>query len=199
MNCPERERLFDHTQRLLDQPEAARVRAHLEACPQCSRVVDGYLRLDSVLDEWTTVEPSPGFDARVRQAVETSQAGSAARGLWGLRWAGGLALASLGILLVAGLVWLTRSHRPVSVPATVATQSPRPTAPAPTPREVAKLTPPSVASHQAVTAPQPVTELEPKAVSSSEDEDAHALEDDDLVANFDLLSEIPKGEARVAN
>jgi hypothetical protein len=50
-----------------------------------------------------------------------------------------------------------------------------------------------------VTTPQPVTELEPKAVSSSEDEDAHALEDDDLVANFDLLSEIPKGEARVAN
>jgi len=199
MKCPERERLFGYTHRLLDDAEAAQVRAHLESCSQCSKVVDGYLRLDATLAEWTSAKPSPGFDARVRQAVETREAGGAAWGHWGLSWGRGLALASLGVLLAAGIVWLSHSHRPISTPVTLATQRPRQAAPAPPTAEVAKLNPSSASPPEAAKVPSPAAELETENASSNEDEDAHALEDDDLVANFDLLSEIPKGGARVAN
>jgi hypothetical protein len=34
---------------------------------------------------------------------------------------------------------------------------------------------------------------------STDDKDTQAMEDYDLAANFDVLSEIPKGERRVAN
>jgi hypothetical protein len=50
-----------------------------------------------------------------------------------------------------------------------------------------------------VTPPQQAFDLGSAAATSSDDKDALAMEDYDLAANFDLLSEIPKGERRVAN
>jgi hypothetical protein len=39
----------------------------------------------------------------------------------------------------------------------------------------------------------------PAGAFANDDNDAQALEDYDLAANFDLLSELPKGESRVVN
>ena len=86
------------------------MRAHLGECPRCREIVEQHGRLDALLDEWKAAEPTPGFDARVRQAVEAQQARREAWGFWGREWARGLALASLGVLIIAGVVWFTRSH-----------------------------------------------------------------------------------------
>jgi hypothetical protein len=50
-----------------------------------------------------------------------------------------------------------------------------------------------------VTPAQHAPEPGSTVATSSDDKDALAMEDYDLAANFDLLSEIPKGERRVAN
>ena len=96
MKCLETERLISYAYRLTDEPAASKVRAHLEECARCREIVEQHGRLDAVLNEWKIAEPTPEFDARVRQAVEARQAGRAAWGFWGWSWARGLALASLG-------------------------------------------------------------------------------------------------------
>ena len=54
-------------------------------------------------------------------------------------------------------------------------------------------------AHAGVKPAQAVPELKSAGASLNEDKDTQALEDYDLAANFDLLSELPKGEPRVAN
>jgi anti-sigma factor RsiW len=45
------------------------VEAHLESCAACRTRVEEFRRLWTVLDEAPVVEPSLGFDARVRQRI----------------------------------------------------------------------------------------------------------------------------------
>ena len=125
MKCLETEKLISYAYRLMDEPAASEVRAHLGECPRCREIVEQHGRLDALLDEWKTAEPTPGFDARVRQAVEAQQARREAWGFWGWDWARGLALASLGVLIIAGVVWFTQSHRWVSNSSRVATRQPQ--------------------------------------------------------------------------
>lgn len=49
--------------------ERREVEAHLEACAACRTRAEEFRRVWSVLDEVPAVEPSLGFDARVRQRV----------------------------------------------------------------------------------------------------------------------------------
>ena len=76
MKCLETEKLISYAYRLMDEPAASEVRAHLGECSRCREIVEQYGRLDAVLDEWKAAEPTPEFDARVRQAVEAQQAGA---------------------------------------------------------------------------------------------------------------------------
>ena len=108
MKCLETEKLIGYAYRLIDESAAFEVRAHLGECARCREIVEQHGRLDAVLNGWKRAEPTPGFDARVRQAVEAEQARRAGRGFWGWQWARGLALASLGLLIIAGVVWFTR-------------------------------------------------------------------------------------------
>jgi hypothetical protein len=199
MNCLDHERLFGYAHGLLGEQKAAEIRAHLAGCSQCRLIVDHYQRLDAVLEQWKPTEPSAWFDARVRQAVEAQEARRAAPGSWGLEWVRGLALASLAVLVIAGVAWLTYRHRSVSTPATLATQQAPQIATTQAPAEVAKLNPVAVTPRRAEQPREPVPEEQSAGVTPSEDEDAGALDDYDLVANFDVLSEIPKKDARVAN
>lgn len=199
MKCFETEKLIRYAYRLTDEPAAPEVRAHLEECPRCRGIVEQHGRLNALLDEWKAAEPTPGFDARVRQAVEARQARHDGGGFWGWEWARGLALASLGVLIIAGVVWFTRSHHWVSNSSSMATrQSPQANGPQ-TPGQVAKLQSPTVTARTGVKPAQAVSETKPAGAFSNEDKDAQALDDYDLAANFDLLSELPKGEPRVAN
>ncbi|MGD1101145.1 MAG: zf-HC2 domain-containing protein [Terriglobia bacterium] len=199
MKCLETEKLISYAYRLTDEPAASEVRAHLGECPRCREILEQYGRLDAVLDEWKAAKPTPGFDARVRQAVEAQQARLEAQGFWGWEWARGLAVASLGVLIIAGVVWFTQSHFWVFNSSRAATRQPAQARGPQTPAQVAKLQSPTVTAQAGVRPAQAAPELKLAGVALNDDKDAQALEDYDLAANFDLLSELPKGEPRVAN
>ena len=63
----------------------------------------------------------------------------------------------------------------------------------------AKLATPALQAPAGAPHAQGVSESESKGAFANEDHDALALEDYDVAANFDLLSELPKGESRVGN
>jgi hypothetical protein len=143
-------------------------------------------RLDAVLSEWTAAEPGAGFDARVRQSIESEQARRASWSFWSWQWARQLGMVAAGILVVVGVSWLAHFHRGTIRNSPVAMRQ-QPTGGA--------QTPPPAGLIPAQRAPKPGT----AGAASMDDKDAQAMEDYDLAANFDLLSEIPKGGARVAN
>lgn len=199
MKCLETEKLISYAYRLIDEPAALEVRAHLKECSRCREVVEQHGRLDAVLSEWQSAEPTPEFDVRVRQAVAALEAQREGWGFWGWQWARGLALAALGVMIVAGVAWLGHNRHGVSNSTQVAA---RPSPPATGARIIAPesnpQTPAEPTSAQVTPAPQS-PDLELVGATSNGDKDALAMEDYDLAANFDLLSEIPKGERRVAN
>jgi anti-sigma factor RsiW len=205
MKCCEREQLFAYRHRLLAAREEEQVRAHVAECAACRAVVEEYGKLDELLDDWRPAEPSPWFEARLRAAIASESAKP-----YGSRWpfipgwARWLAPAlGVALVLVASLaVWRSRRvpERPVtlpvaSVPAPRAPQNsvtPAPaTAPSPTP-QVARLKP-----------TPPLRPAQP-AVKAEEDdlslyENLTVLEDYDLLANFDVLSELPRGVKKVGD
>lgn len=202
MNCHESEKLKSYAYCLLDEAAAADVRAHLGKCPHCREMVEQYGRLGAVLDEWKTVQPTPGFDARVRFGVEAQGEKYAWWNLWNWDLTQGLALVSLGLLIFATAVLFTRGLNSISNSSRVATRTPHPSSSAPTPAQVAKLqhhaVTPSVRVAPPESGPTPNT-IDSAGGLTNDDKDTQALEDYDLAANFDLLSELPRGQARVAN
>lgn len=199
MKCLETEKLISYAYRLIDEAAASEVRAHLGECSHCREIVEEHGRLDFLLDEWKAAEPTPEFDVRVRQAVEARQAGRLAWGFWNWGWARGLALAALGVLVIAGVIWVTQTHRRVSNCAGVATLAPHPASGAPTPAQVASLHASAARANTGVGPAKHAPGLGSAGVLSAEDKDAQALEDYDLAANFYVLSELPKGDSRVAD
>ena len=198
MKCPEREQLFAFAHRLLEARDQADVQAHVEACPQCRQVVTGYHDLDHVLDEWKPAGPSPWFEARVRQSIESLQLRTTWGAWFATRWVRGLALASLAVLVGVGVLVVRRANRPSVVHEPVAQQGSSQAPPLPS-QEAAKVQPPAASppQHRREVVAQPVIQTADKG--SSVDEDLQALEDYDMIANFDVLSDLPKGKGKVAN
>ena len=196
MKCLETEKLIGYAYGLSDESAASQVRAHLRECPRCREIVEEHGRLDAVLSEWKVAGPTPGFEARVRHAVEARQAGRAAWNFWSWQWTRGLAVASLGIMIVAGVALLRYSPGRISRPPQNAARLAQ--------REGgARILPPAANLHTpsevAKNSAHVVPESQSAGVNLSDDKDAQALEDYDLAANFDLLSELPRTESRVAN
>src|SRR5215472_17068413 len=175
--CLKREDIFALSQGMLTEREANDAQAHLEGCANCRNVFEGYLRLDSMLEGWApAAEPSPRFDARLRAALAAPQPASASPGfrMWSLTWTRWLALAALAAMLGAGAV-VTRHN--------LRSQHQRS---APAPVQVAQTQrPPAVASEAA-------QELKMY-------QNLPVLEDYDMLANFDVISELPKGSSKVAD
>jgi anti-sigma factor RsiW len=199
MKCLESEKLIGYAYRLLDEAAAAQVCAHLGECPRCRGIVEQHRRLDTVLGEWKAAGPSPGFDARVRQAVEADAARRAARGFWGLEWARGLAVASLGLLIVASAMLLTHGRHATPVSPRAATRQARQAVGSQTPAQVAKDNPSAVVPGAGKQPGEPANRIASAGASSIDDKDLQALDDYDLAANFDLLSELSKRGKRVVN
>lgn len=181
MNCPERERLFELAQGLAEAREAETLRAHAAACDPCRVMLEEYAKLDAVLDEWHPAEPSPWFDARVRAVLETARR---PRRLFGLRLAWLAPVVALALVLGAVLLVEYQSEFPLTPPRprTVVEKSPEPA-------------PPDVPARP-LTDPAP----EPALVAlNGEDDQLAALDDLDLFANFEILSELRPGEDRRVN
>jgi hypothetical protein len=174
--CLKREDIFALSPGMLAEREANDAKEHLEGCANCRKVFEDYLRLDSILEGWApAAEPSPWFDARLRAAVAAAKPASASPGFrtWSLAWTRWLALSALAAMLVGALV--TRHH--------LRLQHQRS---APAPVQVAQTQrPPAVASEAA-------QELKMY-------QNLPVLEDYDMLANFDVISELPKGSSKVAD
>jgi hypothetical protein len=175
--CPKREDIFALSQGILAGREAREAKAHLEDCAHCRNVFERYLRLDSVLAGWTpAVEPSPWFDARLRAALASAKPASASPAFawWGFAWTHWLALSTLTALLLAVAI-LTRHDLRLQHQrsAAVAAQVAQTEKPAPIQSEAAQ----ELKIYQNL----PV------------------LEDYDMLANFDVISELPKGSSKVAD
>ena len=174
--CPKREDIFALSQGMVAEREANEAKAHLEVCADCRNVFEGYLRLDSVLEGWyPAVEPSPWFDARLRSALAAAKPASAPPGfgVWSFAWTRWLALSALAAVLVTGAI-VTRHNLRVqhdrSAPAPVqVAQTEKPTAPSEAAQELKIY------------------------------QNLPVLEDYDMLANFDVISELPKRSSKVAD
>jgi Putative zinc-finger len=171
--CVEREKIFALAQGMLSGRQERKVKAHVEGCADCRRVFEGYRRLDGLLEEWNpAVEPSPWFDARVRAAVASAEAGRPSYGFFGLAWNRWLAAPVLAALLVlAGIAVLrTSSLHPV------------------------------VRSEAVPVSPVTAQVKSPASGAQSKiDENLSLLEDYDMLSSFDVISELPKGNNKVAD
>lgn len=199
MKCLDTEKLIRYAYHLSDEAAASEVRAHLGECLRCREIVEQHGRLDALLDEWKVAEPTPGFDARVRQAVRAQEARHATWGFGSLGWARGLAVALLGVLIVAGTVWIIREHHRTSNSGPVATRQHQPPMGPQASTSAAKLLSPTGAPPAGARPAHAASELGTTSGVAKDDQDALALEDYDVAANFDLLSELPKAEQRVVN
>lgn len=178
--CFEREQLMSYATRLLDPAEASKVGAHLAGgCETCRAVVNEYRTLDSVLEEWKPAEPSPWFDARLRAAMASQ--GSEKRGFLGFdwraltpwpRWIPALA-AALAVMVSLVAVRVHRTH--VGSALAGKTQ--------------ASMSQPSGVA--AGTAPAARTVQAGSEEAGTAEAAQQAAEDDEMLANFDILSELP--------
>ena len=181
MKCMEREELFAYLHRLLELREEGSVRAHVTECASCRGILEEYRSLDAALEDWKTVEPSPWFDARLRAAVqsgEVTQPGWSWFGLGRLRWAVP-AVAVVLVLVTSVLILRTRQVRHASqhMLSQVARKAGAPAA--------------GMGAAQAAG--------EPAEEELSLYQNLPVLEDYDLLANFEVLSELPKSEKQVEN
>lgn len=184
MKCLEREKLFAYIHHLAEPREVGEVRAHVAECPQCRGVLGEYRRLDAVLEEWRPTEPSPWFDARLRAAVQRTEAAHSPSSLFGiqkLRW---LAPALAVVVVFATYAVVFRNRQSDNASRFTPGQA--------TARAVA-LAPAVLAP------PRPVGHVEPWQEELSLYENLPVLEDYDFLANFEVLSELPKSEHRVEN
>ena len=146
-------------------PEArARLEAHLAECADCRLQLEELRALGTVLDEWSPMQVSPGFETRLRARLAAEKP---APGRWHiLRPAFAMGLAAVAALAVTVLLW--RSPEPNVVQ--VKPQTPAPTAPVP------------VIATPATPAPIPTT-------PSTESEALAVLDNPVLLNDYELLEE----------
>jgi anti-sigma factor RsiW len=103
MNCREMEaNLISYTDGRATDVERAAVERHIESCAACRARVAEFRGVWSALDEAPALEPSPSFDARLRQRLSAEPRRNAWFG-WLMPWPR-LALATAAIALLA--VWV---------------------------------------------------------------------------------------------
>jgi anti-sigma factor RsiW len=116
MNCSDVSKgLIAYLDRRADSAERQEIERHLLSCIDCRARAEQFRALWGVMDELPVIEPSLGFDARVRERV----AAEPARG-----WLGWLVpqprLALSAALLAVVAVWMVKTSPVNTVPAPTA-------------------------------------------------------------------------------
>jgi len=115
MNCEKvSQELVAYLDGRMGSVERRETEEHLVRCAVCRERAEQLRRVWTVMDEVPVIEPSFGFDARVRQRV----AAEPERGWWAW-FAPQARLAFSAVLLIALTVWVAK--RPPSNPATAGT------------------------------------------------------------------------------
>lgn len=176
MECLDREKVFAFAHRMLAPGEEAEVNRHLETCAPCREAAAEYARLDAVLDEWKPAEPTPAFDARVRSALATD--GERPHGMYGLGWLPVLAPALMILALFVSVLVIRERRRHIGI-----TTAPAVATPGPQPVPPARVETPDEQAQSELTMYQNLA----------------VLEDYDMLRDFDVLSEMPRGGKKVEN
>jgi anti-sigma factor RsiW len=172
-NCFERELLFAYALEMLEAEDELEVWEHVAECAACREVLGEYRQVDSVLDLWQPNEPPLWFNQRVRPAVATP--GESILSLWGrvpvgLGWSRWLApaLVAMMILVVSAVIVERRSGL--------------------VPNSLTHIT------GSANEGPAAISSSQGGAPERAEEktEGTATLDDYDMLANFDVLSELPK-------
>lgn len=87
----------------MDSAERREVEAHLAGCAACRARAEGFRSVQNMLEELPAIEPSFGFDGRVRQRVAAEP-----RLSWFAWFAPQARLALSAAMLVALTVWIAR-------------------------------------------------------------------------------------------
>jgi hypothetical protein len=189
MKCLEREKLFEYVHRMLEPQEAEAARQHLTQCGACRAMLAEYERLDGVLTGWKAPEPSPWFEARLRAHLAAEKEG----GIWGTwgflewrRWLLPATVVALAVLAIMIAIQLPREPQPVANQ-----DAPRVVAPAP--RVPEKTAPEETMRAQAPPRSPARVPVRTQEEDLAADEGFSALDDYELVANFDVLSELSRG------
>jgi anti-sigma factor RsiW len=178
MNCQDREKLFLFVQRMLEADESDRVRRHLAGCTECARAVEEYRKLDSALEDWGVAEPSPWFDAKVRARVAAS--GRKSSGFFGFGRVRTMVAGVAAIILIVGALVVFNHQRVAEINQPLSSLA-RPVTITPGQRAPTKT--------EALRQPLPPDE------QLKMDENLSVLEDYEVVANFDALSELPQANS----
>jgi anti-sigma factor RsiW len=176
MKCNHRETLFLFVHQMLGPVEADVVRRHVADCAHCARAADEFRKLDAALDDWIAAGPSPWFDTTLRARVAASEQRNS--GFFGFGRVRALAagVAAMALILIAVVVFNHQKVAEINQP------------PSSQQRPVAITTGPRVpATTEAARQPLPAEE------QLKMDENLRVLEDYEVVANFDALSELPQG------
>jgi predicted anti-sigma-YlaC factor YlaD len=185
--CIEREQLFAYVHKLLEPREEQEVQGHLGRCSACRGTVAECQKLDDLLSEWKPTEPSPWFDARVRTAVALDDRAPSRHLLLGPRWSRWLAPALVAVTVVVTSVVILRvrgAHESRQGVAQQPTQGTQPLA---------------VAQGSKHAPRNPRAQADKGEEELSLYENLPVLEDYDMLANFDVLSELPKGDRKVVD
>jgi anti-sigma factor RsiW len=174
MSCGERENVFLLLQEMLEPDEGERVRRHLANCAECARAAEEYRRLDSALDDWAVEEPSPWFDARVRARVEANARKKSWPFGFGRMRVLAAGAAAVVVIMVALVVFNHQKVAEINQP--------------PSSQQSASISAGPQASSKTGTVRKPL----PPEEQLKMDENLSVLEDYDVVANFDALSELPQ-------
>ena len=172
-NCFEREQLFAYALEMLEAQDKLEVRRHVAECARCRGVLEEYRQLDRVLDSWQQLEPSPWFDSRVRSkiaTVEESLPSLWGRALAGLGWSRWMAPALVAMMVVVVSAVIVE-RRPGLLPDSLTHMT-----------GSAKAGSPANARSQVST----------QEMAEERAGGAATLDDYDMLANFDVLFELPR-------
>jgi anti-sigma factor RsiW len=90
--------------------EQREVEAHLATCPACRLRVNEFRAVSGLLDELPQIEPSAGFDARVRARV----AAEPVKQSWWAAFAPSPRAALAASMLLLAAIWIESQPRPVT-------------------------------------------------------------------------------------
>jgi anti-sigma factor RsiW len=112
--------LIAYLDRRMDSAERREVEEHLAGCASCRKRAEEFRAISSLMDEMPVIEPSLGFDARIRQRVAAEPQ---------RKWFSWLVpqprLALAAVLLIALTVWIAKlpSNNPATPAPTATTAS----------------------------------------------------------------------------
>jgi anti-sigma factor RsiW len=119
MSCVRIEsRILPYVDGRLKASEQRELERHLAACPACRVRVNEFRAVAGLLDELPQIEPSGGFDARVRARV----AAEPAKRSWWAWFAPSPRVAFAASMLLLATIWIGSRPGPVDSPVDVASK-----------------------------------------------------------------------------